>query len=477
MRVQTNITMGLIFDGDPRALAALCQWRAGAVYAYCGQVAGEGRAMEAAANAFADFRLAVPASGNLTGRDAEALLQRKTRRAAARRGVNVVAADRSRGLKACHGPEIALVRYVERTLKPAVHAVFAEHVAQCRSCAAALHRLQAGERAFQRPPRAPLPPAAADAILRALAGAAPVLACGGDSVAVHEEALRLVTGSRGTPAPAPSAATRPAEQTDRADDPPSAAPQPDGRDPASAGDRADAAIEVRRATASQPADADGRGDRRRPQAIERLKRSFDLRNVRPLPFGGMASAGVVCAGVAGAAFALGLVTLTGDNTMRSRPATAIANRAATETKRVAITSKSTARAGVTQPAPAAGGAARKLRVAVLSTIVRSHEADLPQRGAQVSVHVRITNRSDRVAPSPRPVLHVGGVRVPVAAVSSVKEASPLAPLDSGAVAEGRLRFDTAQPVARKLIAGRLRLRIAGNSVPLRPVIGTSEQST
>ena len=161
--------------------------------------------MDAAANAFADFRLAIIASDELTQNDAEELLRQKTRRAAARLGVNTVAArTRGAGVEGCDGQEIRLVRYTERTLAPSVANVFAEHVASCHTCAAALGRLEAGERAFERPPSAPLPQHVADEIVHTLAFTLPVRACGANAAVVYEEALRLLTGDDVDPAHQPA---------------------------------------------------------------------------------------------------------------------------------------------------------------------------------------------------------------------------------------------------------------------------------
>lgn len=418
----TNITQQLLRDGDPRALATLCEARGRAVYAYCLHVAGDAQAMEAAANAFADFRLAALAEGDLTEREAEALLRRMTRRAAARRGVNVVAArTRDPHPGACDGQEIRLVRYAEGSLAPAVSQVFAAHVAQCHMCGKALARLQAGEHAIERPPKAALPLRVTDEILWAMALAAPVQACDGNAALVQREALRLLT-SRADPAdaaPVSTSAPRPLEAR------PERSPAEPGRD-------------------------------------DRPRRRFGWRDALPKSTHGMATWGAAFAGAAGAAFGIGLVLLTEDDTVSPRPPTGIAGIAAAATPQVSTTARSGTNAS---PANSSAG---KLRIEVVTTTVHPVPGGTGP-AARVSVHVRITNDMALPARARRPVLYVGDTRVDLATVSSTTATSPIAPLAPGAVAEGRLRFETEQPLADQLTTARVRLRISGRSIPLQPV--------
>jgi hypothetical protein len=399
-------------DGDPQALAAVCERRGGAVYAYCSYVAGDGLAIEAAAAAFADFRLAVRAASNLTEAELDALLREKTRRAAARRGINVVASRAEpRRATACDGQEIRLVRYAENSLAPEVRKVFAEHVASCRPCTEALVRLQAGERALERAPRAPLPLRVTDEILMAMALAAPVRAWGGDPVLVHREALRLLTRDV-DPAPAPVAPKRPT---------PHIPPDP-----------------IRRP----------RRRRRRDATATRSTR--------------LATWGTILAGAVGTAFGLGLVILTDDQPVSSRPATAIAGLDAGAVSRTV------------QPPSAAtsstGGSAEKLHIEAIATTVHALR-DAAGPAARVSVRVRITNATGRLARARRPVLYVGDARVELATVSATTATSPIASLAAGSVAEGRLGFRAEGAAAQQLTAARVRLRISGQSVPLTPLPG------
>ena len=421
-------------DGDPRALSALCESRGRAVYAYCLQVAGDAQAMEAAASAFADFRLAVVGAGDLTEREAEALLRAKTRRAAARRGVNAMAASRLDSVAdGCEGQEIRLVRYSEGSAAPAVEKVFAAHVADCHLCATALTRLHAGERALERPPLAPLPLRVTDEILWAMALVAPVLACEGNAALVQREALSLLSA----PDPANPAQAAPVTPPAAA-----AAREPDARpEPVS----------------TMPSAADG------------SRRRFPGRRPRPTS-APMATWGAAFAGAAGAAFGIGLVLLTNDDTTPSRPPTGIAGVAAAATPSVSTTPRPGATASATS------GSAGKLRIEAIATTVHPVLGEIGP-GARVSVHVRITNGMGRAARARRPVLYVGDTAVDLAAVSTTTATSPIAALDAGAVAEGRLRFDAARSVADELTTSAVRLRISGRSVPLKPVIGSPAAPT
>ncbi len=419
-------------DGDPGALSALCQSRGRAVYAYCLQVAGDAQAMEAAASAFADFRLAIVDAGDLTEREAEALLRAKTRRAAARRGVNVMAAStRDSVAGTCEGQEIRLVRYAEGSAAPAVEKVFAAHVADCHLCAGALARLHAGERALERPPLAPLPLRVTDEILWAMALVAPVQACEGNAALVQREALSLLTV--------------------RVEDPEDPAPM---STPAAAVRELDARPEP---VSAMPGAADG------------SRRRFPWRRARPKS-APMATWGAAFAGAAGAAFGIGLVLLTNDDTTPSRPPTGIADVAAAATPSVSTTPRPGAKASATS------GSAGKLRIEAIATTVHPVLGEIGP-GARVSVHVRITNGMGRAARARRPVLYVGDTAVDLAAVSTTSATSPIAALDAGSVAEGRLRFDAARSVADELTTAAVRLRISGRSVPLKPVIGSPAAPT
>jgi len=190
-----HITPPKLRSGEPAALAALCDRRGAAVFAYCERAAGPEAAVEAAAEAFAQFRRAIMPAGALTGKDhADTLLRSATRRCAL---VHAEAASAGRregneGTDECDGQEAALLVYVEDTLAPAERQVVAGHVAECGTCAAVLRRLQDAEAAFNVKPGTAVPVPVAREILTALVRAAPVTAHGGDESAVRDEALRLL---------------------------------------------------------------------------------------------------------------------------------------------------------------------------------------------------------------------------------------------------------------------------------------------
>ena len=406
------------------------------MYAYCLQVAGDAQAMEAAASAFADFRLAVVGAGDLTEREVEALLRARTRGVpAARRGVNAMAASRLDSVAGgCEGQEIRLVRYSEGSAAPAVEKVFAAHVADCHLCATALTRLHAGERALERPPLAPLPLRVTDEILWAMALVAPVLACEGNAALVQREALSLLSapgpgepragrtrhGTRGRRRPrarrAPRAGVRHAQRRRRvATALPRRRPRP---------------------TSAPHGDVGGHVRRRRRRGVrDRPRAAHERRHEAP-----------------------------------SRPPTGIAGVAAAATPSVSTTPRPGATASATS------GSAGKLRIEAIATTVHPVLGEIGP-GARVSVHVRITNGMGRAARARRPVLYVGDTAVDLAAVSTTTATSPIAALDAGAVAEGRLRFDAARSVADELTTAAVRLRISGRSVPLKPVIGSPAAPT
>jgi len=117
-----HITPQGLRNGDPDALAALCDRRGAAVFAYCERAAGSEAAVGAAAEAFAQFRRAIMPAGALSGKDhADTLLRSATRRCAL---VHAEAASAGRregneGTDECDGQEAALLVYVEDTLAPA----------------------------------------------------------------------------------------------------------------------------------------------------------------------------------------------------------------------------------------------------------------------------------------------------------------------------------------------------------------------
>ena len=214
MKSSANITLPMLRRGEPAALAVLCQRRGPAVFGYCAQVAGHDRAMEAAADAFAQWRRAIqPADAVSDGGQAEALLRRVTRRAALSSGDDTT--NGQAGAKAgerCEDRESEILGYIEDALTHTDREFFATHLAQCRSCTAQLKRLEAAEPTFSASSGAPLPQTVATAILTALAGAAPVAVHGGNATAVRDEALLLLAASDLVTDPPPRP-TRVAPQT------------------------------------------------------------------------------------------------------------------------------------------------------------------------------------------------------------------------------------------------------------------------
>jgi len=206
----------MLRDGEPEALAVLCQRRGPAVLAYCEQVTERAHATEATAEAFAQFRLAILSPGALGGaQHAEALLRSATRRAALARGVaSRTGSERSPARKGCEEREIELLAYLDDALAPADREELAAHGIACASCAATLRQLEAAEHAFEAALKAPLPRPVAEAILTALARAAPVTAREGNASAVRDEALLLLTADD----VAPATPVKRAEQTSRVDD-------------------------------------------------------------------------------------------------------------------------------------------------------------------------------------------------------------------------------------------------------------------
>lgn len=204
--VAAHITPPKLRSGDPDALAALCDRRGAAVFAYCQQAAGPEAAAEAAAEAFAQFRRVIQPKGALADKGAADVLLRS----AARRCALVLAGEASAEREAdaagavaegCGVQGAALVVYVEDALAPAERDVVAGHVRKCEFCAATLRRLEDAEAGFNVKPGTALPVAVAREILTALVHAAPVNAHGGDATAVRDEALRLLTGDAAAPAP------------------------------------------------------------------------------------------------------------------------------------------------------------------------------------------------------------------------------------------------------------------------------------
>jgi hypothetical protein len=163
-------------DGDPAALAGLCERRGPAVLAYCRIVAGDAAAAGAAAEAFARFRAAVVAADDPASLNPEALLVSATRHAAAHHA-SVVAS----GL--CAEVPVLLAGRADHSISPANVEFLEGHLEVCWTCRAPVARFAAAERAYRDPPDETVPADAAKAIVAALLAAAPVRTAADDAPA------------------------------------------------------------------------------------------------------------------------------------------------------------------------------------------------------------------------------------------------------------------------------------------------------
>ena len=195
------ITQSRLRDGEPDALAALCQRRGPAVFAYCAQVAGREHAVAATGDAFARFRAAVVAPRELSPSEAEALLRTVTRRAATARGVDPGERVPEPSADRCGTREHWLLSYVEDEFTDEERVQIAAHISSCAACRHVLHRIREGEQAYDEPPSQSLPLRVADAAVGGLVRASPVRAYAGDAHRVRETALRLLIGDQSTRPP------------------------------------------------------------------------------------------------------------------------------------------------------------------------------------------------------------------------------------------------------------------------------------
>lgn len=264
-----RITRASVREGDPQTLAAICERPAVAVFAYCEQVARPGYASVAAARALAHFRATVARSGEMTADQAQVFLRRTARQSAAWHGSNEMRArEGTTAPDNCAGRETELLRYVEGALSADPALGFEKHLLGCNLCAAALRRLEAGERAYDRPPAVSLPPRVAAEILGAMTLAAPVTACGGDATAIRDAALRLLGD-----ADAPRVVTEFLALESGARPEGALPPAPVAQSPGAAADPAPSARSMRAATETPIIGASPSGDRRaRAQAREQAAR-------------------------------------------------------------------------------------------------------------------------------------------------------------------------------------------------------------
>lgn len=179
----TAVTPTGVRDGDPDALAGLCDVRGPAVLAYCEVVAGRGdRATAAAADALGTFRAGVVLAGDLATLNPEALLISATRHSAARYASMDVP-------EACACVPGLLAARAERSITLADHVWLDEHLASCWTCRAPVARFKVADNAYSEPPDAPLPAEVKAAMVAAMTAAAPIrretsetLAIAGDGV-------------------------------------------------------------------------------------------------------------------------------------------------------------------------------------------------------------------------------------------------------------------------------------------------------
>lgn len=163
----TAVTPSGVCDGDPAALAGLCDRRGPAVLAYCRHVAGESAAAPAAAEAFAHFRAAVVAADDATSLNPEALLVNATRHAAARHATIVAT-----GL--CAEVPALLAARADRSITLANHEFLQGHLGMCWTCRAPVARFEAAERAYRDPGDTVLAEQDIALIVAAMTAAAPV---------------------------------------------------------------------------------------------------------------------------------------------------------------------------------------------------------------------------------------------------------------------------------------------------------------
>ncbi|MSW52508.1 MAG: hypothetical protein F2817_16675, partial [Actinobacteria bacterium] len=201
---------------DPIALAAFVSRRAGRVLAYLDAVTAPSRALDAAAETFASYRVARAADP-----DAEApatTLLRATRRAAAVHAENPLRPDgRERTAartNACAAMPRLLIAWTESRLPEADVARLVEHLQGCPDCRAlrdAFDRAELGYRAGESTdPDATEVGVITTAMARAGGAPAPVAAL------PRDEATPGVDGPRGTPASEPTRDATPAEAPDPA---------------------------------------------------------------------------------------------------------------------------------------------------------------------------------------------------------------------------------------------------------------------
>src|SRR5256885_5913433 len=150
------VTARGVREGDRAALAALVDRRGAAVLAYCDHLSAPGRALEAAGEAFADFRRHVRDAEDPRSLDPEKLLLNATRRAAAARAPRPEAPTgllaRRRAATCQFAPELLAARAAD-DLSTADRPRLARPPRRLPGCPPARRR-----RAAPAPPHTPHPP-------------------------------------------------------------------------------------------------------------------------------------------------------------------------------------------------------------------------------------------------------------------------------------------------------------------------------
>lgn len=509
-----EITLTKLRDGAPDALATLCRLRGAAILAYSTQMAGRDHAVEAAAAAFARFRLAARTPGALTNsRQAEPLLRGAARRSVLTHVLEAAADDGGDVLSAeCRTRADQLLEYFENSPPAGERETVDDHVTRCRVCATTLRRLPEGEAAFSAVDR-PLPEWVSKHILTAIVGAAPLGDGQADPIAVRDEALALLIGlDEGTPAAAkPEIEPEPEIEPAREIEPepgPGAVPEPEGaappppavmpwedddwpdepepERPAVASARADSAEPSAPDLALDPESSapdpalDARPDPT-PAPVSAPTSQAPSRSLR-FPAGPRVShrraraCDPACRGSGLPPSLMGGPQCWHAGLLRLLAVVAV-SAAAGALLGIGLAKLSGDDAPTppalstapTAPTPATPSAStEKLPIKVVSTTVRP----LTKGGAEqasVRVHVRIENASGRAVPggSPRLLVDDETVEVPRSSRDTAGGllTSSLAP---DASADGTLRFDVASMTASELRDARVRLRIFRKVVALTP---------
>jgi hypothetical protein len=162
-----------VLDGDPTALAGLCDLRGPAVVAYCDAVCGPAAAVDAAAAAFASFRATAAGATHPLAINPEALLLAKAREAAAAHAPDPSGGSPRPDDPLCPDVPRLLARAAQGALAPAERHHLRRHLARCVPCRSAQNAQREAERAYARPPSPTLPPITRQAVIAALRHAIP----------------------------------------------------------------------------------------------------------------------------------------------------------------------------------------------------------------------------------------------------------------------------------------------------------------